>query len=109
MQTILAKLRAPALLGFLLVLPFLILEIVNRRNFHEGLPVLLFGVMWLLPVVFLLILMPIVRNVRRAGNSLLQNPVRLLLRVASLVLIAIVWMVILLDQWPCFLGMPLCD
>jgi hypothetical protein len=53
--------------------------------------------------------MPIVRNVRRVGTSLLQNPVRLLLRVASLALIAIVWVATLLDQMPCFLGVPLCD
>jgi hypothetical protein len=108
MKNILTNLRSPAIISFILVSPFMILEWVNRRNFHEGFPVTLFGVMWLLPVAFILILMPIVRNVR-SGNRIMANPINLLLRVAFLVLIAVVWTGTLIDQMPCFLGVPLCD
>lgn len=108
MKNLLVNLKAPAILSFLLVLPFTIMEVVNRRNFHEDFPVTLFGVMWLLPVAFMLILVPIVRSAR-AGNSLVSNPVKLLLSISLLVLIAIVWTGTVLDQMPCFLGVPLCD
>src|SRR5687768_1700334 len=50
MQTILTNLRLPAIFSFLLVLPFMIMEVVNRRNFNEGFPIPLFTIMWLLPV-----------------------------------------------------------
>jgi ABC-type amino acid transport system permease subunit len=86
----------------------MILELINRRSFHEGFPIVLFGLLWLLPVAFILILMPIVRNVR-AGNRIMVNPISLLLRVAFLILIAWLWGGIILDQMPCFLGVPNCD
>jgi hypothetical protein len=84
------------------------MEVANRRGFNEGFPALLFVVMWLLPVIFIIILTPIVRNVR-AGNDILASPIKLLLSVAFLVLIAIVWTGALIDQMPCFLGVPNCD
>jgi hypothetical protein len=108
MQTFLATLRVPAIISFILVLPLMIMEVANRRSFNEGFPVLLFVVMWLLPVIFLLILTPIIRTIR-TGNSLLAGPLKLLLSVALLVLIAIVWTGALIDQMPCFLGVPNCD
>jgi len=69
---------------------------------------MLFIVMWLLPVAFILILLPIVRNLQ-AGKSLLASPIQLLLRAAFLALIAFAWISTLIDQMPCFLGVPLCD
>lgn len=108
MKSFLVNLRSPAIIGAILVLPFMILELINRRNFHEGFPVPLFGMLWLLPVIFIVLLMPIVQNVR-AGNNLLAQPVGLLLRVVFLVLIAWLWGSLLMDQMPCFLGVPNCD
>jgi len=107
-KSVLTNLRSPAIISFVLVLPFMLLELVNRRNYHEGFPVTLFGVMWLLPVAFILISMPIMRNVR-AGNSIIAHPITLLLRVVLLALIAIVWTGTVIDQLPCFMGVPLCD
>ena len=100
--------RSAALISLLLVFPFMILELINRRNFHEGFPVTLFVVMWLLPMMFILTVMPIVRNVR-AGNSIVANPINLVLRAVFLALIALMWMGILIDQMHCFLGVPNCD
>ena len=82
----------------------------NERtvSFHEDIPILLFGSLWLLPVAFILILMPIVRTVR-VGNRIMVNPISLLLRVAFLILIAWLWVGTILDQMPCFLGVPNCD
>ena len=108
-QTFLANLKLPALISFLLVLPLMMMEVFNRQSFNEGFPVLLFVLLWLLSVMFILILMPLVRNLRQAGNSILTSPGKLLLSVTFLVLIAIVWTGALIDQIPCFLGVPNCD
>ena len=110
MKSIFRNFRIAALISFVLVLPFAILESVNNTLTKQNVPglLLLFGVLWLLPTAFILILMPIVRSVR-AGNSPLANPLTFLLRVASLALIAMVWGWGFIDQLPCFLGVPNCD
>jgi len=108
MKNIFTNLRSPAIISFMLVLPFMILELVNRRNLPESFPIQLFGILWLLPTVFIAILMPIVRNVR-AGDGIMSNPINLLLRVAFMAFIAMMWGGILIDQLPCFLGVPNCD
>lgn len=108
MKNTVTSLKSPALISFLVVLPFMILEVVNRRNFNEGFPIPLFVIMWLLPVLFILTGMPIVRNVR-AGTSIVANPISLLIRVAFLLFIVWFWGGIVIDQMPCFLGVPNCD
>src|SRR6185295_18728839 len=103
MQTILTNLRLPALISLLLVLPFMILELINRRNFNEGFPFPLFGFLWALPIIFIVTLTPIVQTVR-TGNSVMAKPISLLFRVAFLLLIAWFWGSLVIDQLPCFLG-----
>jgi hypothetical protein len=102
------NLRLPAIVSSVLVIPFMFLEWVNRRNFNEGFPIPLFVVMWLLPLIFVIVLIPVVRNVR-AGSSLIASPASLLIRIVILVFIAWMWTVLLIDQMPCFLGVPNCD
>jgi FtsH-binding integral membrane protein len=101
-------LRFPALISSALVLPLVILELVNRRDYHEGFPVPLFGILWLLPMAFVLVLMPIVRKVQ-AGARTTPDTIGILLGGVLLILIASAWAGILLDQMPCFLGVPFCD
>lgn len=85
MQTILTNLGTSTLVGFLFILPFLILEVVNRRNLSEAFPFMLFFVLWLNLFALSLILLPIVRGriarplnivspVPTQGNTLLTNP-----------------------------------
>jgi len=108
MGNILINSRSAAIISFILVLPLMILELVNRRNFHEGFPIALFSLLWLLPVAFIVILVPMVRNIR-AGNNIIENPFKLFLAVVILVLIAWMWGGLLIDQLPCFMGVPNCD
>lgn len=108
MKNMFMTLRSPALISLLLVIPFMIMEIVNRRGFDEGFPIPLFAMMWILPVIFILTGMPILRNLF-AGNSLMAQPASLLIRVIILVIIAFLWTGLLRDQMPCFLGVPNCD
>ena len=102
--------KSAALISFILVLPFALLESLNSTITKQNAPglIVLFGLLWLLPVAFIVILVPIVRTVR-AGNSLMANPINLLLRVTFLALIAWFWGSLFIDQLPCFMGVPNCD
>jgi hypothetical protein len=110
MKNIATNPKSAAIISLFLVLPFAILDFLfnplRRQNLLD--PVVLFGLLWLLPMVFIVIFAPIVQSVR-AGNNILTNPVKLLCRVASLVLIAWMWGVAIIDQLPCFIGVPNCD
>jgi hypothetical protein len=53
-------------------------------------------------------LMPIVRTMR-TGTSIMAQQTSRLLSLAVLVIIAMTWGGIVIDQTPCFLGMPNCD
>ena len=102
--------KSAALISFMLVLPFAILEALNNpltKQNAAGL-IVLFGLLWLLPIAFVVILLPIVQTVR-AGNSVMANPISLLFRIVLLVLITTMWGGILIDQIPCFIGVPNCD
>jgi hypothetical protein len=60
MQTVLRTLGSSTVISFLLILPFMIMEVVNRRNFNEEFPIFLFFFMWLNMFAISLILLPIV-------------------------------------------------
>jgi hypothetical protein len=85
MQSIMKTIGTSALTSFLFILPFMIMEVVNRRNFDEDFPSVLFFVMWFNLFAISLILLPIVRGRQMAnhdvgnpvptqGNTLLTNP-----------------------------------
>ena len=87
-------LLVPAIAGTAAVLPLVLMEWWNRRGFPEGFPFVLFGLLWLLPA---------------AGAFVLARPWALALRVGLLAVLVWGWGAILLDQLPCFLGVPNCD
>ena len=67
------------------------------------------GLILLLPTIaFLINLAPLMRNVR-AGNSLAVYPVNVLLAVAILFFIMLFVGGIIVDQYPCWIGVPNCD
>ncbi len=110
MKSITTDLRAAAIISFILVLPFVILELtLNNTPTMQNAPglTLLFGLLWLLPLAFIVSLGPIVRSLW--ARSRMMNPTNLLLRVAFSAFVAMVWGVLLIDQLPCFIGVPNCD
>ena len=108
MQTFLTSFRIPAMVSFILVIPFIIMEVVTTQDINAIFNAPLFGILWLLLMIFMLILLPIVRDVS-AGNKLTAKPVILVFRVMLIILIALAWGGIVADQMPCFLGIPNCD
>lgn len=110
MKTITKDFRLAAIFSLVLMLPFAVLEALNNtitRQNTFGL-ILLFGVLWILPTAFIVILLPMVRTLR-AGNSILVNPTGLVFKVAFLALLGSIWGWGFMDQLPCFLGVPNCD
>jgi hypothetical protein len=101
-----AFLRLPAVVGFLLVVPLAVLELVNRRDFNEGFPVVLFALLWVLPAAVVAVTMSTFQVFRSEGAQASRS---LILRVTVLGLIAWFWIALLTDQMPCFLGVPNCD
>ena len=103
---------AAPLVGAVLLLPLLLLEFRYCAASFSNFPYLLFVVLWLLPTAFLLTLTPILGttgNVRSGIDRLAAYPVTLVLRVASLALLVVLWVSLIQDQLPCFLGVPNCD
>jgi hypothetical protein len=94
-----------AIIGTLVVLPFMLLELFNRRNFSAEFPFPLFLVMWLLSASFVFVVTPPVRNRAQRVNE----GVRVLPRVVLVAAIAWMWLGLVADQMPCFLGVPNCD
>jgi glucan phosphoethanolaminetransferase (alkaline phosphatase superfamily) len=108
MKAIVTDSGKAALGSFVLVLPFAVLEAVSSTLTRQNAPdvIVLFGFLWLLTAAFFVVLIPIVRSVR---TGKVAQPLRLLLGVAVLLVIASVWGSVVADQMPCFLGVPNCD
>ena len=74
MQTILKTLGSSALISLLLIIPFMFMEVFNRRHLNEDFPSMLFFVMWLNLFAISAILLPIMRA-RRTDNHDMANPI----------------------------------
>jgi len=97
-----------AIVGLVVVLPFVILEVINQTTFNLEFPFPLFVLMWLLAASSVLVATPVVRSLRTsAGRG--ASVVRLMPRVVLVILIAWLWVDLVADQMPCFLGVPNCD
>lgn len=100
-------LRPPATLASALVVPFMVLEFVNRRALAAAFAVPLSAILWLLPFSFTWILRATLRDRSEEGTTpwrLSHLPV-----LAALSMLAWLWIGLGLDQMPCFLGVPNCD
>ena len=108
MRRILIELRSPALIASVLVLPFVSLELMAQRTLDDPFPFALFGTLWLLPVTLIFALRSIGREWRQrvTGRTLVMS---LLPKSAFALLVAWVWISLVVDQMPCFLGVPNCD
>jgi len=79
MENTRSNLTLSAIVSIILLLPLVMLALVNRRNINNGCPFPLFLILWLLPAVFVFILMPMVLDIR-AGKRTIANPIVPLIR-----------------------------
>lgn len=70
--------------------------------------VYLIGGLMLLPLAAIITLRPVVRGMR-AGAGVSANPVNLLLGAAILIFITTITIIFIVDQYPCWIGVPNCD
>jgi hypothetical protein len=108
MKSIISNLKTAAIVSLFIVLPFAILEAAFNKVRSVSDFIALFGFLWLLSTAALALLMPIAQNLR-AGRGVAAKPLNLLLRIGFSALIIMMWTGIVIDQLPCFLGVPNCD
>ena len=92
----------------LVVAPFAVLQWLNRRAFREDFPIVLFTFMALNALLVVLASMPALRRLRSERN-LKTLHFGHWAGVALSALLAIVYLNVVIDQLPCFLGAPNCD
>lgn len=97
-----------ALAGLACILPFAVLETMNNAAGGAGDVLLLFGVLWLLAATSIGLVITLA-GAGRVGIGARTPFVLLVLRLALSLVVAAVWVGIIADQWPCFLGAPNCD
>lgn len=82
-----------ALISFFLILPFAVMEIVNRRNYNEDFPFILFSFLWFNLFTVTLILLPIALNKwikqKNANTNFVQNQTSLTNPKSSLIISAV--------------------
>lgn len=95
-------------LGFLCVLPFAVMEIVNLGGIPDPFPYTIFLYLWLMFALFFISLFALLRVAKSRVNKQERLPALLL---NALVLIFTIMSIgtVLVDQMPCFLGVPNCD
>lgn len=103
-----APITLPAIIGFVLLLPFLILEWATRSDISRAnASIMLWLILWLLSTTFFAILIPVVQDVQ-VRNNIMAKSVSLLPVVVFLVILAWAWGALVMDQMPCFVGATGC-
>jgi hypothetical protein len=96
------------LISLALVVPFILLQWVNRRAFNEDFPFVLFTFMSLHSLLIVLLLTPALRRLRAERHLRALKFGHWAGLAVSAVLIS-VYVNVVVDQLPCFLGVPNCD
>ena len=92
-----------AILGFIFLSPLILLELINVvLRYGLGFPYVLFVLIWTHQTIFIFILMPIIRKQE-------LSKAMYIIRLVVLAVLAYIWVDIILDQWPCFMGVANCD
>jgi len=128
MKNILTNSKSATILSFILILPLAILFPITTLEIEpfygflmplfteaDGYTTTAFGkivmivAIFLLPVAaFIVSFIPILRNVR-VGNSIIAHPINFLLAIAIFSFIIMFMGGIIVDQYPCWIGVPNCD
>lgn len=127
MENLFTNHKSAAIIGFLLAMPLAILLLIEvfsiepLSGFFRRLTteadgysinalgrILTIGAVLLLPAAFVVNFIPIWRKFR-AGNSIAAIPVNFLLAAALFIFIAGIVVANIVDQYPCWVGVPNCD
>jgi hypothetical protein len=126
MKNVMSNPKAAAIIGFILALPYLTISSLLMLGIEPPLgplkPLLnnpdpdkpdpgSFVVLgaFLLSFVALFVTRAPISRTMRAGGSLVAHPLNLILAVVILSFIAIAVVIVIIDQYPCWIGVPNCD
>ena len=100
--------RFAALAGLALILPFAILQIRSGGVSRDGVVgvTALIALLWLLPTVSI---STSFRLLRRPAGANRRSLARVVLAAVIVLSAAWLWGSLLVDQFPCFIGVPNCD
>jgi hypothetical protein len=123
MKAIIANPNYAAIVSFLLALPFMTLFLsfmlglepslgpldpaFKSINGHLGSFIVL-GMFLLLLAGLALCVIPVVRS-KKTGNGVIANPINLFLAIVIITFIVAFIGAIVVDQYPCWIGVPNCD
>ena len=103
-MTLAFPLKTPLLGGLAATVPFIVMEIVNGSVTFSNFPLPLFITLWLLITLFIALV---------SQRSLKATATGGVWRMAGRIILALVvlsiWIQIVIDRMPCFLGVPNCD
>lgn len=127
MENIISNQKMSAIFAVVLALPLAFILLIETQNIEplnvylrtmtttaDGYQLSAFGKIFfitailLLPLGFFISLMPIARNMR-SGRMLMANPVNFFISAGLFIFIAILVAVFVIDQYPCWMGVPNCD
>jgi hypothetical protein len=97
--------KVSAFVGAVIMLPCLILEVVN--NTLATFPFVLFFFLWLMPFVFILV----IDHFKSRKNKLntIRSAAITCFQIVLLLAVTASWLQLIIDQFPCFLGLANCD
>jgi predicted membrane-bound mannosyltransferase len=96
------RLKIAAIVASVVILPFVLAELINRRRFDEPFPFVLFATLWVMAASVAGLAVPLLRPVS-------EGAAKRTTRIVLLIALVAVFGRILIDQMPCFLGVPGCD
>lgn len=96
------------LVSVALVVPFAILELITRRGYNEEFPFTLFAFMSVLSLVIVTLITPVLRRIR-ADRSLGALTIAEWAVILLIAVLGYAYVSVVIDQLPCFLGVPNCD
>lgn len=127
MENVISNNRSSAIIGFLLAMPLAALLLISIYDIEplsgfyktlttkaDGYSINAFGrifeigALLLLLVGFIVGFVPMARNIR-TGNGAVANPLNLLIAAVLFIFVAGLVIINVIDQYPCWIGVPNCD
>lgn len=127
MENVVSNNKSSAVIGFLLAMPLAVLLLISIYDIEplsgfyktlttkaDGYSISVLGMIFeigallLLLVGFIVGFAPVARNIR-AGNGVAANSLNLLIAAALFIFVAGLVIVNVIDQYPCWIGVPNCD
>ena len=97
-----------ALTGLALTVPFIVMELVNRRDDTYDFPFLLFLVLWLLAGLFFVLTFSLYHDLKHTGVKAAKT-LKFTGKIILVLGVFTLWLLVVKDQMPCFLGIGNCD